>query len=328
MLTSFGGRPAVLALALASAIYSAPAAAQVVNPSDEVEDDRSGSLDFSANIAIASEYRFRGIDLSGGDPALQGGIDLAHGSGFYVGTWGSSLDDDTVGFGDLELDVYGGWSGQLSDALSIDIGAIGYLYPDAGPGDFDYYEFYGSLGFGLGPAEATLGLAYAPEQDSLGGTDNVYVYTDLGVGIPGTPVTIKGHVGYTDGFLTFTGDGMAFDWSLGAEASIYGPLTLSAAYVGAEDDIPRGAYDFADDAFVVTLGVTFCPNETGRGSRAPAFPLAEINRRWRGRGDRAGVRWSRAGWRNRSPPRPAIPEECRSWPRRCIRASRERPIRR
>lgn len=257
MLTSFRGPAAATAFAMASAILCTPAVAQVVNPADEVEEDPSGPLDLSANIAVASEYRFRGVDLSGGDPALQGGLDLAHESGFYVGTWGSTLDDDTVGFGDFELDVYGGWSGDLAEGIVADVGVIGYLYPDAGPGDFDYYEFYGSLGFGLGPAEATLGAAYAPKQDSLGGTDNLYLYTDLGVGVPGTPVTLTGHLGYTDGFLTFTNDGKAFDWSLGAEVGLFGPLSLSAAYVGAEGDIAPGAYDFTDDAFVVTLSAEF-----------------------------------------------------------------------
>ena len=255
MRTSFRG-PAAL-FVLASLAFAAPAAAQTVNPADEVEAETEGPITFSANVALTSEYRFRGVDLSGGDVAVQGGLDLGHESGFYVGTWASTLDNDTVGYGDIELDVYGGWSGDVGEGVALDVGVIGYLYPDAGPGDFDYVEFYSSLGFTFGPAETTVGVAYAPEQDSLGGTDNLYVYSDVGVGIPNTPVTLTGHLGYTDGFLTFTDDGDAFDWSIGAEANIYGPLTLSAAYVGAEGDIAPGAYDFVDDAFVVTLSASF-----------------------------------------------------------------------
>ena len=255
MRTSFRG-PAAL-FVLASLAFAAPVAAQTVNPADEVEAETEGPITFSANVALTSEYRFRGVDLSGGDPAVQGGLDLGHESGFYVGTWASTLDNNTVGYGDIELDVYGGWSGDVGEGMALDVGVIGYLYPDAGPGDFDYVEFYSSLGFTFGPAETTVGVAYAPEQDSLGGTDNLYVYSDVGVGIPNTPVTLTGHLGYTDGFLTFTDDGDAFDWSIGAEANIYGPLTLSAAYVGAEGDIALGAYDFVDDAFVVTLSASF-----------------------------------------------------------------------
>lgn len=231
-----------------SVLFAAPALAQ---------DGAGSTVSVSANVALASEYRFRGVDLSGGDLAIQGGVDVAHDSGFYVGTWASSIDEDTVGYGSTELDIYGGWGGKLTEGVALDVGVIQYIYPNAGPGDFDYTEFYSSIGFTFGPAEAKVGVAYAPEQDSLGGTDNVYVYTDLGVGVPGTPVTVTGHIGYTDGFLTFTNDSKAFDWSIGAEAVVYGPLSLGVAYVGAEGDIPTGAYDFVDDAIVVTLSASF-----------------------------------------------------------------------
>ncbi|MGB7408803.1 MAG: TorF family putative porin [Pontixanthobacter sp.] len=260
MLTSIRGLCAV-SIAAYAAITSttafaqaSPVASQDVDPPSET----AGPLTVSANVTLASEYRFRGVDLSGGDFAIQGGVDAVHESGFYVGTWASSLDEDTVGYGSTELDIYGGWGGNLAEGLTTDVGVIAYLYPDAGPGDFDYVEFYGSLTFAIGPAEATAGVAYAPEQESLGGTGNVYVYTDVGFAIPDTPVSITGHVGYTDGFLTFTDDGDAFDWSIGAEAAIAGtPLTVGAAYVDAEGDIAQGAYDFTDEAFVFTLGANF-----------------------------------------------------------------------
>ena len=218
--------------------------------------DAESAFELSGNVALVSEYRFRGVDLSGGEFAVQGGIDLAHSSGLYAGAWGSSLDEDTVGFGSSELDLYGGVGGNLSDAVSFDLGAIVYLYPDAGPGDFDYYEFYGSLGFNLGPAEATFGVAYAPDQASLGSTDNFYVYADLGAGIPGTPFTVTGHLGYTDGFLTFTDDGKAFDWSIGVEASVAGPVSVGVSYTEAEGDFLPGDYDFTDGAVVFSVSAS------------------------------------------------------------------------
>ena len=233
---------------------------RAVEPIEETSANEMGGesgFSVSANVTFASEYRFRGVDLSGGEFAVQGGFDLAHSSGFYAGTWASNLDEQTVGYGSTELDLYGGWSGDLTDGVSADVGVIGYLYPDAGPGDFDYVEFYGSLTGALGPASLTGGVAYAPDQDSLGGTDNLYLYTDLSVGIPDTPVTINGHLGYTDGFLTFTTDSEAIDWSIGADVAA-GPVTLSAAYVGVEGDAlidPGGT--FTDDAFVVSVSASF-----------------------------------------------------------------------
>lgn len=236
-------------IALATGLISAPVLAQ---------EESDSSVSVSANAALVSEYRFRGVDLSGGDIAIQGGVDASHDSGFYVGTWGSSLDEDTVGYGHTELDVYGGWSGDLAEGIGFDVGAIYYLYPNAGPGSFSYIEFYSSVSGNIGPAEATVGVAYAPEQDSLGSDDNLYIYTDFGLGIGDTPISLTAHLGYTDGFLTFTNDGDALDWSVGAEYAISGtPLALGVAYVGAQGDIPAGGYDFVDDAIVVSLSASF-----------------------------------------------------------------------
>ena len=243
MLTSVRSLMAATVLA-GSVCVAAPAMAQDIG------------VEVSANASVVSEYRFRGVDLSGGDIAIQGGIDLGLPNGFYVGTWGSSIDEDTVGYGHTELDVYGGWSGDLAEGVSVDVGVIAYLYPNAGPGEFDYYEGYASVGFAIGPAEASVGVAYAPDQDSLGDTDNLYLYTDLGVGIPGTPVSISGHLGYTDGFLTFTDNSKAWDYSIGADVALGENLSVGVAYVGVEDDIVTG-YDFGDDAVVLTLGASF-----------------------------------------------------------------------
>ncbi len=246
MLTSIRGL--VAASLLAGGLIATPAFA---------DDAPASDFTISGNAALVTEYRFRGVDLSGGDIAVQGGVDVSHSSGFYVGTWGSSLDEDTVGFGHTELDLYGGWSGDVADGISADVGAIYYAYPNAPAGDFDYIEFYASLGFTLGPVEATVGGAYAPDQDSLGSTDNIYVYTDLSVGVPSTPITINGHLGYTDGFLTFTDDSKAFDWSVGADFAVNDNLSIGVSYVGAEGDYLPGDYNFTDDAVVGTLSVSF-----------------------------------------------------------------------
>jgi uncharacterized protein (TIGR02001 family) len=236
-------------------------AAQPVDEARASNIAEDSEISFSANVAMASEYRFRGVNLTDGELAIQGGFDLSHSSGLYVGTWASNLDEQTVGFGSTELDIYGGWSGDLTDGLSADVGAIAYIYPDAGPGEFDYYEFYGSLSGSIGPASLTGGVAYAYGQEGLdfGGTqrDNLYLYSDLSVGIPDTPVTINGHVGYTDGVLTFTNNNKAWDYSIGADLAL-GPATLTAAYVGVEGDAvndPLGT--FTDDGFVLTISASF-----------------------------------------------------------------------
>lgn len=245
-----------------------PQAERAIAPFDETEaNDAAGEsgLSFSANVALATEYRFRGVNLSDGNLAIQGGFDVGHSSGVYVGAWASNLDEDSVGFGSTELDLYGGWSGDLSDGVSADVGVIYYLFPDAAAaaGNTDYIEFYGSLSFSFGPASITPGIAYAPDQSSLGDTDNLYLYTDVSVGIGDTPITLNGHIGYTDGFLTFTNDSEAFDWSVSADWALNDTFTLSAAYIGVEGDAANDIIDndgdlvFTGDAFVVTLGASF-----------------------------------------------------------------------
>ncbi len=250
MLTSFRGLVAV-SLAAAGPSLSTPAMAQ---SDDEVASD----LTVSANVALTTDYRFRGVSLSGGDPALQGGFDVAHDSGFYVGTWASSIDGGAA-YGDLELDIYAGWSGNLSDAVSVDVGVLYYIYPTEDLGlDTDYIEPYASVGVNFGPAEATFGVAYAPEQDSLGGDDNLYLYTNVGFGLPGTPLTVTGHLGYTDGslappLLAGTTDDTGLDWSLGASVA-QGNFEVGVAYIGVEGPAIDG---FTDDAIVGTISASF-----------------------------------------------------------------------
>ena len=250
MLTSFRGLVAV-SLAAAGLFFTTPAMAQ---SDDEVASD----LTVSANVALTTDYRFRGVSLSGGDPALQGGFDVAHDSGFYVGTWASSIDGGAA-YGDLELDIYAGWSGNLSDAVSVDVGVLYYIYPTEDLGlDTDYIEPYASVGVNFGPAEATFGVAYAPEQDSLGGDDNLYLYTDVGFGLPGTPLTVTGHLGYTDGslappLLAGTTDDTGLDWSLGASVA-QGNFEVGVAYIGVEGPAIDG---FTDDAIVGTISASF-----------------------------------------------------------------------
>lgn len=259
MLTSFRGRLAVSLAALACGI-STPALAQTVMPAEEVEDDGTdtGAFTISANASVTTDYRFRGVSLSAGDPAIQGGVDVAHDSGFYVGMWASSIEGGPA-YGELEFDVYGGWSGQLTDAVSMDVGLLYYAYPSNDLDvDVDYWEPYASVGFNLGPAEATVGAAYAFEQDSLGGDDNLYIYTDLSTGLPGTPLTLSGHLGYTDGVLApplLAGDtdDSGLDWSIGASMSA-SILEVGIAYVGVEGPSIDG---FTDDTIVATVTASF-----------------------------------------------------------------------
>lgn len=247
MLTSVRGLSAA-AIILSSSLLAAPAFAQE-------ETDPPSDLEISGTVTFVTDYRFRGISLSGGDPAIQGSIDVTHSSGFYVGAWGSSLDGGDT-YGEMELDLYGGWSGDIAEGLSADVGLVYYAYPSntSGAGPAEYWEALGSLSTTFGPAEATFGVGYSWDQASLGDQDNLYLYTDLGVGIPNTPISLSGHAGYTDGFLTLTDNGKAWDYSIGATASLFGGLELGVSYIGVEGPSIDG---ISDDTVLATLSFSF-----------------------------------------------------------------------
>ena len=252
MLTSVRGLLAATILA-GSALAAAPAFAQ------EVVEEAAPEFNVSGNVALTSDYRFRGVSLSAGDFALQGGITASHESGVYVGAWASSIQGGSP-YGEVELDLFTGWTGAVAEGVTVDVGLLYYVYPTTDDPfnldpDTDYFEPYASVATTLGPVTAKLGAAYAWDQDSLGGNDNLYVYGDLSSGIPGTPLTLAGRLGYTDGvlappLLAGTGDDDGFDWSITASMPIYGGLSGAVSYTGVEGPSIDG---FTDDAIVFSL---------------------------------------------------------------------------
>lgn len=210
----------------------------------------SQGVTVSGDAAVVTDYRFRGVSRSDEDIAVQGGVELAHDSGFYAGGWASSLGGGSS-FGDAELNAYGGWSGEVESGFTLDAGLRYYAFAgrEEALGDDDYVEPRASISYSIGPAELTTGAAYAV--NALGDGDNLYVYSDVAVGVPLTAITLTGHVGYSDGPLALQGDGDALDWSLGGEY-VVGPVTFGLSYVDTD-----GAGELVDATVVGSVGVRF-----------------------------------------------------------------------
>lgn len=51
---------------------------------------------FSANVTLTSDYAYRGISQTDERPAIQGGFDFKHDSGFYAGTWAQVFHGSTI----------------------------------------------------------------------------------------------------------------------------------------------------------------------------------------------------------------------------------------
>lgn len=208
--------------ALAAGLLFVSAAAQA-------EDAPASNFTITGGATIASQYRFRGISQSDNKPVVQGTFTIAHSSGFYVSTWGSSATagNSVVNIGGTEIDVYGGWTHALwNSGVTVDAGVYGYIYPGATP--LNYYEIYGSLAKTFGPASAKVGVYYAPDQKNTVKA-NAYIYGELSGGIPGTPVSLHSHLGHTGGAFDYTKQ--YIDYSVGAAVK-WKALTFDLSWVG------------------------------------------------------------------------------------------------
>ena len=115
------------------------------------------------NVGVVTEYRYRGLAQTKGDPALQGGVDYTDASGFYVGAWGSTIKwiKDSAGVagqtkGPIELDLYGGYKFEAA-GLAYDVGFLRYQYQGntlakttaATLVNANTNEFYGAATYGV-----------------------------------------------------------------------------------------------------------------------------------------------------------------------------------
>lgn len=152
----------------------------------------------TGNLSLFSQYIYRGISQTDKKPALQGGVDYSHSSGFYAGVWGSNIswisDATPPASSSLELDFYGGFKKSMGD-FSYDIGFLHYQYPGHYPTGFlkpNTNELYGQVGW------KWVSLKYSHSLTNTFGvanSKNTY-YLDLSVAIPVTDqLTLTAHIG-------------------------------------------------------------------------------------------------------------------------------------
>lgn len=230
--------------ALALAAVATPALAQ---------DESSDGFSVSGGAAIVSDYRFRGISQTGEEAAIQGWATLSHESGFYAGFWGSNVSFASQ---TSEIDAIVGYSHDLG-GVTVDGGVTYYIYPGGTTAATDVFEPYLSVSGDIGPVSAKVGAAYIFDgQAAAGNNDNIYLYTDLSAAVPGTPLKVKGHYGYSDGYIGAGGN--YADYSFGAEAS-WKALTFGVSYVNTTGYSAKGFKnsDGADGTVVFSVAASF-----------------------------------------------------------------------
>ena len=210
----------------------------------------------TGNFNVVSDYRFRGLAQSWGQPAVQGGIDYTHASGFYLGNWNSSVSSNSYNNGaSLEMDLYGGYRFEPVKDWAVDIGVLRYQYPGArlnsAPGTptgekYDNTELY--VGLTQGPFNAklsyavtdyfglnstTAGYAYWNSLPARGDSKGT-TYLDLNYNADmGNQLTLGLHLGYTSvhnyGELSYA------DYKLSLAKAV-GGFNLGLALVGTNAD--------------------------------------------------------------------------------------------
>ena len=220
-------------------------------------------ITIAGSVTIASEYRYRGISYTDNNPTAQLFLTVSHKSGLYVGLFGSNLSGyGTYGGDNLEADIYAGWVKAVG-SLTFDTGVWRYQFP--GVDGYDFYELYSSASHPVGSGKIKAGFYYAPKQRAIGGKDDLSVYTDGSMPIARTPVTLRGHVGYTTGKgSTVAGPtGHYFDCLFGGEFS-WKNFTLNVSYVDTSIDRQKadvfyhiGGRRVIDGAALISLTATF-----------------------------------------------------------------------
>ncbi len=174
------------ALALIALLAATAALAQAKAPAP--------NYTLSYNVGVTSDYRFRGIAQTSFKPALQAGVDFAHKSGFYLAVWGSNVSwiKDYAGAtdGSLEIDLYGGYRGEISKGFTYDLGVIRYQYPgNTATINANTTELYGALTYSVVTAKysRSTGNFIANASSSGSAYFEIAANFDLGNGFTLTP---------------------------------------------------------------------------------------------------------------------------------------------
>jgi len=251
----------LIAVAAFASVLPSLASAQAAAPSP-----------VTGNLTIVSDYRFRGVSQTYKLPAVQGGIDYSHASGFYLGNWNSSISGNQYPNGaGLEMDFYGGYKFPIGKDVTLDVGALYYYYPGAYYNGFagkkpkyDNLELY--FGGVMGPFSAKVFYAisdfFGLDETTGGKSSNGSYYIDLNYSTEILPkLTLGAHLGYQSvkNYSNFSYTdykiGVTYDWT---------GWLLGAAFVGTNaEKTPYTVLDAQSSKFVgnntvvLSIGKTF-----------------------------------------------------------------------
>jgi len=249
----------------------------------------------TGNMGFFSQYIFRGLTQTNGKPALQGGFDYSHSSGFYAGTWGSNISWLSDGAppaytdgGSLEWDFYGGYKWGFGGDFTLDLGTLYYYYPGSANTTplkggnplnpkADTWEIYSGLSWKWLSAK----FSYSVNNKTFAVADsNGTYYLDLSANYPvgDSGLTLIAHYGMQkykgqDARLVGVASNDSAcsydDWKLGVSYALPKDFTVGAFYTdtsgvntlcyGSPGDVPAGSYpkNIAKGTGTVFISKTF-----------------------------------------------------------------------
>jgi uncharacterized protein (TIGR02001 family) len=207
----------------------------------------------TGNVALTSDYLFRGISQTNHRPAVQAGVEYDGAGGGYFGGWGSNVswlaDSSTPSqpvSSSVELDACAGWRGDLGRGWRYDAGLYGYAYPGSYPAGSTRphtLEGYAALGW------KTLSLKYSWSFTNLFGVSGSRHsgYLDLGWSQPLAPGwQFDLHVGRQR--VVRHGDASYSDWKLGVSRAFGHDWTATLGWY--DSDARRDAYTNAEGRYL------------------------------------------------------------------------------
>lgn len=224
--------------------------------------EEAAASPITANVTLASEYVYRGISQTREEMALQGGFDYAHSSGFYIGTWGSNVNwlQDAGASNSLEVDIYGGYKGKISDDLSFDVGYLRYEYPGSYPAGFvspNTDEVYVAGTYKMFTLKYShslsnlFGFSNSKGSDYIDASANFEIMSGLTLGLHAGHQSVK-----NNGFFSYT------DYKASLTKDFGGGLSVTGAYM--DTNANDGAYVYApsntnlsDGRFVLSVTKAF-----------------------------------------------------------------------
>lgn len=237
---------------------------------------------FSANVALTTNYMFRGVSQTDNGPAIQGGFDYQYSPfNLYVGVWASNVDSSSgtsifvdadnpsmlVDPGDpnaeeivleaagydgasMEIDLYAGWAPSFK-GFDFDLGYLRYEYPNTDTSENNTDEFHLGVSYDVQGYFTPSYTAYY--SDDWFGTGPAW-YHDLSVEV-NLPhdFTLAGHYGWN----RFDDDTADYeDYSVGISREIMG-FGFDLSWVSRSDEENCASPFQCGDTGVFTVSKSF-----------------------------------------------------------------------